>query len=188
VREVTGKPIKFAGVGEKLNALEVFHPDRMASRILGMGDVQTLVEQAEAAFDEGEAAAFERRLKERRFDLNDFMQQLERLGKMGSLEQLVGMIPGAQALRRQMPMEVDQRRLKRMTALMQSMTLEERENPDIINGSRRRRIARGSGGTPQDVNFLLKQFKQMRTMFGQLADAEEKGSLSKRVGIPGFRL
>jgi len=188
VTEITGRPIKFAGVGEKLHALEVFHPDRMASRILGMGDVQTLVEQAEAAFDDGEAAELERRLRERRFDLNDFMEQLERLGKMGSLDQIIGMIPGAQALRRQMPMEVDPRRLKRMTAVMQSMTLEERANPDIINGSRRRRIARGSGSTPQEVNFLLKQFRQMRSMLGQLAGAEQKGRLPKHVGIPGFRL
>jgi signal recognition particle subunit SRP54 len=188
VREVTGRPVKFVGLGEKLHALEVFHPDRMASRILGMGDVQTLVEQAEAAFDDGEAADFERRLRERRFDLNDFMEQLGRLGKMGSLDQIVGMIPGAQALSRQMPMQVDQRRLAQMTAIMQSMTLEERENPDIINGSRRRRIARGSGSRPQEVNFLLKQFRQMRSMLGQLVGAEQKGRLPKHVGIPGFRL
>ena len=187
VREVTGKPIKLAGVGEKLDALEVFHPDRMASRILGMGDVQTLVEHAESAFDEKEAADLERRLRERRFDLNDFMREMERLGKMGSLDHLLAMIPGVQALRQQIPMEVDPKRLRHMTAIMQSMSPGERANPDMIDGSRRRRIARGSGRTRQEVNFLLKQFKQMRSMLGQFADAEAKGRLPRQAGIPGFR-
>ncbi|MDH4179151.1 MAG: signal recognition particle protein [Armatimonadota bacterium] len=187
VREVTGKPIKLAGIGEKLDALEVFHPDRMASRILGMGDVQTLVEHAESAFDEKEAADLERRLRERRFDLNDFMREMERLGKMGSLDHLLAMIPGVQALRQQIPMEVDPKRLRHMTAIMQSMSPGERANPDMIDGSRRRRIARGSGRTRQEVNFLLKQFKQMRSMLGQFADAEAKGRLPRQAGIPGFR-
>lgn len=187
VREVTGKPIKLAGVGEKLDALEVFHPDRMASRILGMGDVQTLIEQAESAFDEKEAADLERRLRERRFDLNDFMREMERLGKMGSLDHLLAMIPGVQALRQQIPMEIDPKRLRHMTAIMQSMSPDERANPDMIDGSRRRRIARGSGRTRQEVNFLLKQFKQMRSMLGQFADAEAKGRLPRQAGIPGFR-
>jgi signal recognition particle subunit SRP54 len=187
VREVTGKPIKLAGVGEKLDALEVFHPDRMASRILGMGDVQTLIEQAESAFDEKEAADLERRLRERRFDLNDFMREMERLGKMGSLDHLLAMIPGVQALRQQIPTEIDPKRLRHMTAIMQSMSPGERANPDMIDGSRRRRIARGSGRTRQEVNFLLKQFKQMRSMLGQFADAEAKGRLPRQAGIPGFR-
>ena len=187
VREVTGQPIKLAGVGEKLDALEVFHPDRMASRILGMGDVQTLVEQAESALDEEEAAELERRIRERRFDLNDFMRELQRLGKMGSLDQLLAMIPGFQALRQQMPMQVDPRRLRHMTAIVQSMTIEERRNPDMIDGSRRKRIARGSGRTRQEVNLLLKQFRQMSSVLGQFAEMEQKGRLSKRVGIPGFR-
>ena len=187
VREVTGKPIKLAGVGEKLDALEVFHPDRMASRILGMGDVQTLIEQAESAFDEKEAADLERRLRERRFDLNDFMREMERLGKMGSLDHLLAMIPGVQALRQQIPMEIDPKRLRHMMAIMQSMSPDERANPDMIDGSRRRRIARGSGRTRQEVNFLLKQFKQMRGMLGQFADAEAKGRLPRQAGIPGFR-
>ncbi len=188
VREVIGKPIKLAGIGEKLDALEVFHPDRMASRILGMGDVQTLVEQAESAFDEKEAADLERRLRERRFDLNDFMREMERLGKMGSLDHLLAMIPGVQALRQQAPMEVDPKRLRHMTAIMQSMSVDERGNPDMIDGSRRRRIARGSGRTRQEVNFLLKQFKQMRSMLGQFADAEAKGRLPRQAGIPGLRM
>ncbi|UCC67092.1 MAG: signal recognition particle protein [Armatimonadota bacterium] len=188
VRSVTGRPIKFAGVGEKLDALEVFHPDRMASRILGMGDVATLIEQAEAAVEDQEAAELERRLRERRFDLNDFMRELKRLGKMGSLDHLLGLIPGMQALRRQGPLEVDRKRLEQMAAIMQSMTPEERERPEIINGSRRKRIARGSGTTRQDVNVLLKQFRQMRAMLDQLAGAEEKGPTPKGMGLPGLRL
>ncbi len=188
VRSVTGRPIKFAGVGEKLDALEVFHPDRMASRILGMGDVATLIEQAEAAVGEREAAELERRLREKRFDLNDFMRELKRLGKMGSLDHLVGLIPGMQALRRQGPLEVDRQRLGQMTAIMQSMTPEEREWPDIIDGSRRRRIAGGSGTSRQEVNLLLKQFRQMRAMLEQVAEAEEKGRIRKGAGLPGLRL
>jgi len=187
VRAVTGRPIKFAGVGEKPDALEVFHPDRMASRILGMGDVLTLVEQAEAALDEREAEELERRLREKRFDLNDFMRELQRLSKMGSLDHLLGMIPGIQALRQQTPLEVDPKRMKQMTAIVQSMTARERGEPDIIDGSRRRRIARGSGTSRQDVNLLLKQFRQMRQMLAQFVDVEKTGRLPKGMGIPGFR-
>jgi len=187
VRAVTGKPIKFAGVGEKLEALEVFHPDRMASRILGMGDVLTLVEQAEAAIDEREAEELERRLREKRFDLNDFMRELQRLSKMGSLDQLLGMIPGIQGLRQQVPLEIDPKRFKQMAAIVQSMTAREREEPDVIDGSRRRRIARGSGTSRQDVNTLLKQFRQMRQMLVQFADVEKSGRLPKGFQIPGFR-
>jgi len=188
VRSVTGRPIKFAGVGEKLDALEVFHPERMASRILGMGDVATLIEQAEAAVDEREAAELERRLREKQFDLNDFMRELQRLGKMGSLEHLLGMIPGLQGLRRQGPLEVDRKRLGQMAAIMQSMTPGERERPDVIDGSRRRRIARGSGTTRQDVNVLLKQFRQMRAMLEQFAEAEATGRPPKGIKFPGMLL
>jgi signal recognition particle subunit SRP54 len=186
VRQVTGKPIKLAGVGETLEALEVFHPDRMASRILGMGDVQTLIEQAEAAVEEEEAAELERRLRERRFDLNDFLRELERLSKMGSLDHLLAMVPGIQALRQQAPLEVDPKRLHQMRAIVQSMTADERSLPDIIDGSRRKRIASGSGTTRQEVNLLLKQFRQMNSMLGQFADMERKGRLSKRFRVPGF--
>jgi len=188
VREVTGRPIKFAGVGERLDALEVFHPDRMASRILGMGDVSTLIEQAEAVLEEKEAQELERRLRERRFDLDDFLRELERLGKMGSLDHLLGMIPGMQALRRQMPLEVDPQRVRRMGAIVRSMTAEERQQPDVINGSRRKRIARGSGTSRQDVNVLLKQFRQMRAMLEQFAGAEEKGRFPNVPGTPRFRM
>jgi signal recognition particle subunit SRP54 len=187
VRAVTGRPIKLAGVGEKLEALEVFHPDRMASRILGMGDVLTLVEQAEAALEEREAQELERRLRENRFDLNDFLRELQRLGKMGSLEHLLGMIPGLQGLRQQGPLEVDPKRLHQMTAIVQSMTPREREEPDIIDGSRRRRIAQGSGTSRQEVNLLLKQFRQMRAMLAQFARVEKTGRLPKGLGLPGFR-
>jgi signal recognition particle subunit SRP54 len=187
VREVTGQPIKLAGVGEKLESLEVFHPDRMASRILGMGDVETLIEQAEAALDEREAAELERKLRERRFDLNDFLRELQRLGRMGSLDHLLAMIPGVQALRQQMPLEVDPKRLRRMTAMVQSMTADERATPDMIDGSRRRRIAAGSGTSRQEVNLLLKQFRQMSDMLGQFADMDRKGRLPKGTGGFGFR-
>jgi len=186
VRQVTGKPIKLAGVGEKLEALEVFHPDRMASRILGMGDVQTLIEQAEAAVEEEEAAELERRLRERRFDLNDFLRELERLSKMGSLDHLLAMVPGIQALRQQTPLQVDPKRLRQMKAIVQSMTADERSRPDMIDGSRRKRIAGGSGTTRQEVNLLLKQFRQMSSMLGQFADMERKGRRSKRFRVPGF--
>jgi signal recognition particle subunit SRP54 len=188
VREVTGRPIKFAGVGERLDALEVFHPERMASRILGMGDVSTLIEQAEAALEEKEAQELERRLREGRFDLNDFLRELERLGNMGSLDHLLGMIPGIQALRRQMPLEVDPKRVRRMAAVVHSMTPEERENPDIIDGSRRKRISRGSGTSRQDVNVLLKQFRQMRAMLEQFAGTEETGRLPRTLGTNRFRM
>ncbi len=187
VRAVTGKPIKLAGVGEKLEALEVFHPDRMASRILGMGDVLTLIEQAEAVLGEKEAAELEKRLRARQFDLNDFLREVQRLTKMGPLENLLGMIPGVQALRQRGPLEVDPKQMGRMVAIMQSMTPREREQPDLIDGSRRRRIAGGSGSTPQDVNILLKQFRQMRSMLLQFADVEKTGRLPKGFGIPGFR-
>lgn len=187
VRAVTGRPIKLAGAGEKAEALEVFHPDRMASRILGMGDVLSLVEQAEAALEEREAAELERRLREKRFDLNDFLRELQRLRKMGSLEHLLGMIPGLQGLRQQGPLEVDQGRLQQMTAIVQSMTPQEREEPDLIDGSRRRRIARGSGMSREDVNLLLKQFRQMRAMLVQFAEAERTGRMPKGLGLPRFR-
>ena len=184
VRAVTGKPIKLAGVGEKLEALEVFHPDRMASRILGMGDVQTLIEQAEAALDEGEAEELERRLRERKLDLNDFLRELQRLSKMGSLDHLLAMIPGVQALRKQVPLAVDSGKLGQMTAMIQSMTPEERARPEIIDGSRRKRIARGSGTSRQEVNLLLKQFRQMRAMLEQFVDGGSKTSLSKGIRLP----
>ncbi len=188
VRAVTGKPIKLVGMGEKLDALEVFHPDRMASRILGMGDVLTLIERAESAFEEKEAEELEKRIREQRFDLEDFMRELERLSKMGPLEHLLGMVPGFQELRRRAgPLEMDPRQVKRMTAIIQSMTPEERRNPDLLDGSRKRRIARGSGASRQEVNVLLKQFRQMRAMMAQLMAAEKRGRTFPGGGLGGIR-
>jgi len=187
VRAVTGRPIKLVGVGERLDAIEVFHPDRMASRILGMGDVLSLLERAEAALEEREAEELEKRLRERRFDLNDFLRELQRLSRMGSLDHLLAMIPGVQALRGNLPTEVDPRRVRRMAAIVQSMTPREREEPDLIDGSRRKRIARGSGVSRQEVNALLKQFRDMRSMIGQLVEAEQAGRSARRLGLPRFR-
>ncbi len=166
VREITGKPIRFVGVGEKLDALEEFHPERMAGRILGLGDVVTLVEKAEQAVDREQAEKLAKKLKHRRFDLEDFLDQLRQISKMGSLEGLVKMIPGAnKALK---GAEVDEGEMKRSEAIILSMTPAERRSPQIIDGSRRRRIAGGSGTTIQDVNRLLNQFEQMQKMFRKI--------------------
>jgi signal recognition particle subunit SRP54 len=186
VREVTGRPIKLIGIGEKLDALEVFHPDRMASRILGMGDVATLVERAEAALDEEDAKELERKLRERRFDLNDFVREMQRLQGMGSLDHLLDMIPGVQALRKQGPLQVDQKRMRQMVAIVHSMTPGERSQPDLIDGSRRKRIARGSGTSRHDVNLLLKHFRQMRGMLEQLAGGEQPARLPGMTGRQRF--
>ena len=162
ILEVTGKPIKFVGIGEKPSDLDVFHPDRMASRILGMGDVVSLVEKAQAAVDTKKAAELEERLRRAEFTFDDFLDQLQQVKKMGSLESILGMIPGVgKAVK---GLTIDDRALVRVEAMIQSMTLEERRNPAIISGSRRMRIARGSGNTIQDVNRLLKQFAEMQKM------------------------
>jgi signal recognition particle subunit SRP54 len=164
LRAVTGKPIKFVGVGEKLDALEPFHPDRMASRILGMGDVVTLVERAQEAADTEKAAALEEKLRKQTLTLEDFLEQLDAVRKMGPLDQLVGMIPGMRKLGGAV---VDESALAHVEAIIDSMTPAERRHPNIIDGSRRRRIARGSGSTVQDVNRLLKQFESMKKMMRQ---------------------
>ena len=164
IKAVTGKPIKFVGVGEKLDALEEFHPDRMASRILGMGDVLTLIEKAEAAMDEETAKELEKKIMEQRgFTLDDFLDQLQQIKKMGSLDQLADMIPGMSG---NLP-SIDESQMELTEAMIRSMTIQERHNPRIINGSRRMRIARGSGTAVQDVNRLLKQFSQMNKMVRQ---------------------
>ncbi len=163
MRAVTGKPIKFVGVGEKFDALEKFHPDRMASRILGMGDVVTLVEKAQQAVDEEKARKLEKRLRRSEFTLEDFLEQLQQVKKMGPLEEILGMIPGMNA-RKMRGVQVDDRALVRIEAIINSMTPEERRRPQIIDGSRRRRIARGSGTSVQDVNRLLRDFESMRKM------------------------
>ena len=185
IRAVTGKPIKLVGVGEKLDALEPFYPDRMVSRILGMGDVLTLIERAEAAVDEQQAAALERKLRTRTFDLNDFMQQFEQITKMGPLDQLLDMIPGLRQARLPQNLEVDPARLKQVRAIMQSMTPQERANPEIIKGSRRRRIALGSGTSPHAVNQLLSQFKQFKETFHRMAEMESHGRMPS-IKLPGM--
>jgi signal recognition particle subunit SRP54 len=176
MREVIGKPIKFLGVGEKLDALEVFHPDRLASRILGMGDVLTLIEKAQEAFDAEQVQALEKKLRKEAFTLDDFRDQLRQLKKMGSMEQLLGLMPGLGGkLKGLKGMQPDERELKRVEAIINSMTREERADYQIINGSRRRRIALGSGTTVQDVNRLLKNFAMTQKMIKQVAQGGKKG-------------
>ncbi|MBO5101305.1 MAG: signal recognition particle protein [Clostridia bacterium] len=168
VKYITGKPIKFIGTGEKLDAIELFHPDRVASRILGMGDILSLIEKAEAAYDEKQAKELERKMREQTFSLEDFLMQMRQLKKMGNLEQLLGMMPGmnAGALKNA---QIDEHQMDKIEAIILSMTKEERLKPEIINGSRRKRIANGSGTTVEDINKLLKQFEQMRKMMKQLS-------------------
>ncbi len=179
-REVTGCPIKFVGLGEGLDEIDVFYPDRMASRILGMGDMLTLIEKAEASFDEEEAERAAAKLRDASFDLEDFLQQFQQIKKMGPLQQLVGMLPGAgEALG---DVQIDDRQLGRVEAIIRSMTLHERRNPKIIRGSRRRRIAAGSGTRPQDVNAVLKQFSEAQKMMKALAGGK---SPIPGLAIPG---
>jgi signal recognition particle subunit SRP54 len=168
LRKVTGKPIKFIGVGEKINALEAFHPERMASRILGMGDILTLVEKAQSTIDEKEALELEKKIRKNSFTLEDLRNQLKQISKMGSLEDIIGMIPGMgkiKALKNAVP---DNRELVKTNAIIDSMTKRERTNPRIINGQRRQRIAKGSGTTVQDVNRLLKNYEEMKKMMKKL--------------------
>jgi signal recognition particle subunit SRP54 len=174
VKTVTGKPIKFASVGEKLNDIEPFHPDRMASRILGMGDVLSLIEKAQESFDEKKALEMEQKLRSKGFDLNDFLEQMEEMQKMGPLDQLLGMIPGFDS-KAMKGLSVDENRLKRIKAIIQSMTKKERSNPDIINASRKKRIASGSGTEVQDVNRLLKDFEQVNKLMKMMNKKGKRG-------------
>jgi len=164
VKAVTGKPIKFVTTGEKLDALEGFHPDRMASRILGMGDVLTLIEQAEANIDEGQAKQMAQRMLRDEFNLDDFLTQLQQVRKMGPLDQILGMIPGLSGKKELKDDLVDEKQINRVEAIIQAMTQNERANPSILNGSRRLRIAKGSGTSVQEVNRLLRQFENMKSM------------------------
>jgi signal recognition particle subunit SRP54 len=179
VKEVVGKPVLFAGTGEKLGDFEPFHPDRMASRILGMGDVLTLIEKAEEAFDEEVARKTEAKLRKGELTLEDFLDQLQQVRKLGPLQNIIGMLPGMPKEIRKA--EIDDNELGRVEAMIRSMTPEERRNPAMINGSRRLRIARGSGVTTQDVNQLLKQFKMMQQMMRQVA-----GGKRPRLPVPGL--
>ena len=179
VTRVTGVPIKFMGVGERSDGLEAYHPDRLASRILAMGDVLTLIERAQEAVDEKQAKELERKFRQATFDLDDFLQQIQSVKKMGSLSQIMEMIPGMGNMSRKMPTDFDDDQIKRVEAIIQSMTQEERRRPDILNGSRRRRIARGSGTTPADINRLMNQFKQTQKLMRQFSRTRDPKSLMR---------
>ncbi|MCZ6891388.1 MAG: signal recognition particle protein [Chloroflexi bacterium] len=170
IAHVTGVPVKFIGTGEKPDALEPFHPDRLASRVLGMGDVLTLIERAEEQIGEKQAKELERKIRRDTFGLDDFLEQIQQLRRMGPLSQVLEMVPGLSSIARKLPAEAtDESRMKKVEAIVYSMTAKERRSPDILNGSRRRRIALGSGTTPQDVNQLLNQFGQMRKLMKRMS-------------------
>ena len=180
ITRVTGVPIKYMGVGERPDGLEAFHPDRLASRILAMGDVLTLIERAQEAVDEKRAKEMERKFRQANFDLNDFLEQLQNVKKMGSIDQIMELIPGMG--RNKMFGDLDETRLRRIEAIIRSMTPEERQRPEIINGSRRRRISRGSGTTPQDINQLINQFKQTQKLVKQMNRSRNPNALMKMFG------
>ncbi|AMX84065.1 signal recognition particle [Geobacillus subterraneus] len=170
IRAVTGAPIKFAGLGEKLDALEPFHPERMASRILGMGDVLTLIEKAQAAVDEEKAKELEQKMRTATFTLDDFLDQLGQVRKLGPLDEILKMLPGANKIKGLDSIQVDEKQIARVEAIIRSMTKEEKMHPEIINGSRKKRIAKGSGTTVQEVNRLLKQFDDMKKMMKMMTN------------------
>jgi signal recognition particle subunit SRP54 len=169
IKAVTGRPIKFVGVGEKLDALEVFHPERMASQILGMGDVLSLIEKAQAAFDERQAKELQKKLLKQKYDLEDFLAHIRQIKKLGSLEQILSMIPGMGLKDKLKDIRPEEKELKKIEAIICSMTREERRNYKIINGSRKRRIAKGSGTTVQDVNRLLKNFQETKKIMEEVS-------------------
>ncbi len=181
IRSVVNKPIKFVGVGEKLDAIEPFYPERMASRILGMGDIVSFVEKAQQQFDENKVKKIEEKIRKSQFSLEDFLDQLQEVKKMGPVSQLIGMIPGLNKLPQNN--NIDDRSLIRIEAIIQSMTLEERQNPNIINGSRRKRISLGSGTSIQDVNKMLKQFFEMQKMMKIFSKGKMPKNL-KKFGLP----
>jgi len=183
VKAVTGCPIKFAGMGEKLDALEPFYPERMASRILGMGDVLTFIEKAQANLDAEKAREMEKKLRQQQFTLEDFLEQLQQVKSMGPLEDILGMIPGLGNNKQLKNLKVDEKELLHIEAIIRSMTPEERKNPSIINGSRKRRIAKGSGVDVQDVNRLLKQFADAQKMMKQLGGLAKHGKKGKKGGF-----
>ncbi|MBO4503392.1 MAG: signal recognition particle protein [Bacteroidales bacterium] len=184
IKAVVDKPIKFIGTGEKMEALSVFHPDRMAERILGMGDIRSFVERAQDQFDQEEAAKLQKKLAKSQFDFNDFMAQIQQIKKMGNVKDLMSMIPGMGKVIKDM--DIDDNAFKSIEVIIQSMTPAERANPDIINGSRRRRIANGSGSSIQDVNRLLKQFEDTRKIM-KLESSGKAKSLMRAMNAPGRR-
>ena len=180
ITRVTGVPIKFLGVGERPDGLEAYHPDRLASRILAMGDILTLIEKAQEAVDDKQAEEMERKFRQASFDLEDFLTQIQSVKKMGSLSSVMEMIPGMGQLSKKMPMgDLDDGRVERIEAIIRSMTPQERQRPEILNGSRRRRISKGSGTTPADVNQLLNQFKQTQKMMKQMSKSRNPMQLMK---------
>ncbi len=184
IKAVIGKPVKFVGLGEKLDALEVFHADRLVSRILGMGDVLTLVEKAQAVFDEKETALLQSKMKKNQFDLEDFLAQMQQIKKMGSMESIMGMIPGMGKMMKQMKgAQPSENEIKRIEAIIRSMTPGERANHSIINGSRRLRISKGSGTSVQEVNQLLKRFTEAQKMIKQLQKLGPKGLMKGLGGL-----
>lgn len=184
IRSVTGVPIKYLGTGEKMDALEVFHPDRLASRILGMGDMLTLIERAETAFDQQQVKNFEGKMHSGDFDLEDLLNQMRQIHKMGSLGRLVEMIPGFSRFGSHLPDDEGERQLKKIEAIIQSMTYEERRNPTVIDGKRRSRIARGSGTTSKDVNQLLNQFREIQKLTKSLSRGKSPANIGNILGIP----
>jgi signal recognition particle subunit SRP54 len=187
VRAVTGVPVKYIGTGEKLDGIELFHPDRMAGRILGMGDVLSLIERAEQQFDIKQAAAMESKMREGNFDFEDFLNQMREMRKMGPLENILGMLPGMNKLPAGANLGVDEKAMKRVEAIILSMTPKERRDPDIINSSRKKRIAAGSGTSVQEINRLLNQFRDMRKMMRQL-QAMQTGKMKIPRGFNPARL
>ena len=185
IKAVTGKPIKFAATGEKLDSLEPFHPERMASRILGMGDVLTLIEKAEGQIDQDKAREMADKLRTADFTLEDFLEQLQQVKKMGPLDQLMDMMPGVPGMKGLQGLQVDEKQFGQVEAIVQSMTMAERRRPELIDGSRKRRIADGSGTRVQDVNRLLKQFSQTRQMLRQLGGLDKKAK-RRRGGLLNF--
>ncbi len=183
VKAVTGKPIMFAGVGEKLDQLDEFHPDRMASRILGMGDVLSLIEKVENELDEKKAEEAAKRLAENKFDMNDLLDQFQQIKKMGSIKSILSMMPGVE--RQLRDVDIDDRQMLRVEAIITSMTKKERAKPDVINASRRKRIAAGAGVKVEDVNRLMKQYEQMKKMFKQMNSKGGKQRMLRGMNLPG---
>jgi signal recognition particle subunit SRP54 len=184
IRTVVTKPIKFIGTGEKMEAIDAFHPSRMADRILGMGDVVSLVERAQEQYDEEEARKLQKKIMKNKFDFNDFYNQIQQIKKMGNLKDLAGMIPGVgKAIK---DVDIDDDAFKSIEAIIQSMTPKERTNPEILNTSRRQRIAKGSGTNIQEVNRLIKQFDQTRKMMKMVTGAGMKGMMKGMPGMPGM--
>ncbi|WP_424236127.1 signal recognition particle protein [Bhargavaea ginsengi] len=185
IRSVTGKPIKFAGMGEKLDALESFHPERMASRILGMGDVMSLIEKAQTNVDEEKAKELEQKFRDQSFTFDDFLEQLEQVKKMGPLDEILKMLPGAGKIKGIDNVKVDEKQMDRVEAVIKSMTIAEKSKPEIINSSRKKRIARGSGTSIQEVNRLLKQFDEMKKMMKQMSNMQQ-GKGKRKMKMPGL--